>query len=173
MLPVAFKKCEALLCPISADNVVSTAPCRTYCCKNKPCGTLSHASAKSNKSFLRPQCARCDLWAGSPRMAVPQRTFQTRPWLRGVALPALTWMLCGPFSAVWWKSSSGSLADPQPGCPWLGSPVPSARLQFGARRSCQWSCSLAEGRGCGCSQAFPPEPPSTPALPWGGHCGPV
>lgn len=62
--PSSFRNVKLCRVPFLL-TVMCRQPHCTYCCEDELCGTLSHASARSNKFRLRPQCARRGLWAGS------------------------------------------------------------------------------------------------------------
>lgn len=166
MFSVVFQKCETLPCPVSADSLCRQPHC-TYCCEDELCGTLSHASARSNKFRLRPQCARRGLWpapkrgSGNPHsnnsLANPQ---PGRPRLGSPMLSA-----CLPPCAHWLQLGPGGLAArgaaPLPRDVAVGAAEPS-HLSLPPHPA-----SLGEGVGQGGREGtlWPCDPWSCPSLP--------
>lgn len=125
--PSSFRNVKLCRVPFLL-TVVCRQPHCTYCCEDELCGTLSHASARSNKFRLWPQCARRGLWAGSQawQWKSSLQQFAGKPTAR-VPLAGVSHAVCLP-------------------------PTVCTLAPVGARRACcPWSCPLAEGRGCGCS----------------------
>lgn len=178
--PSPLKNVKLLCIPFLLPTL-STVSCHTLCCNIRLfCGTLSHASAKSNKFCLWLPWALCDLrsrssWPGPHAWQCPTESSRPSTLLLQGPLPAHTQMLYGlrslkPFGGNHY--SRNELERSQPGDPlyrvlWSVSTPPNSVqtcLGLGPWRSAchkaaHWLKDLAVGAATPLTQNFPPHPP--------------